>query len=50
MYVDVILVYQGICPRRGMVSTNSGQREISAIKYDVTIQKAVVVIDSAVRI
>jgi hypothetical protein len=32
------------------VSTISGQREISTITYDVTVQKAVVFIDIAVRI
>jgi hypothetical protein len=45
-----MLAYQRICPRRrDMVSTILGQREISSIIYDVTIQKAVV-IDTAVRI
>jgi hypothetical protein len=51
VYVEVIFVYQGICPRRrDMVSTISGQREISTITYDVTFQKEVVVIGTAVRI
>jgi hypothetical protein len=49
MLMDVIFVYKGICPG-SRVYTISGQSEIATITYDVTFQKAVVVVGTAVRI